>query len=40
MEGRRWPDISRLQQCPHFPMNGIPAKVANADPTLRQAFIH
>ncbi len=32
MEGRRWPDISRLQQCPHFPMNGIPAKVANADP--------
>ncbi len=32
MEGRRWPDIHRLQQCPHFPINGIPAKVANADP--------
>lgn len=32
MEGRRWFDIHRLQQCPHFPMNGIPAKVANANP--------
>ena len=32
MEGRRWPDISRLQHCPHFPISGIPAKVANADP--------
>lgn len=32
MEGRRWPDIHRLQQCPHFPINGIPAKVANGSP--------
>jgi hypothetical protein len=32
MEGRRWPDISRLQQCPHFPVTGIPAKYANANP--------
>ncbi len=29
MEGRRWPDIHRLQDCPHFPIVGIPAKVAN-----------
>lgn len=29
MEGRRWSDITRLQQCPHFPIDGIPAKVAN-----------
>jgi hypothetical protein len=33
MEGRRWPDIHRLQQCPHFPIDGIPAKHANANPT-------
>lgn len=33
MEGRRWPDIHRLQQCPHFPINGIPAKHANANPS-------
>ncbi len=32
MEGRRWPDIHRLQFCPHFPINGIPAKVANLNP--------
>jgi hypothetical protein len=32
MEGRRWPDIHRLQQCPYFPINGIPAKMANAVP--------
>lgn len=32
MEGRRWPDIHRLQQCPYFPINGIPAKMANAQP--------
>ena len=29
MEGRRWPDIHRLQFCPYFPINGIPGKVAN-----------
>jgi hypothetical protein len=29
-EGRRWPDIHRLQNCPYFPINGIPAKLANA----------
>lgn len=33
MEGRRWPDIHRLQQCPHFPINGIPAKLANGMPS-------
>ncbi len=32
MEGRRWPDISRLQQCPYYPINGIPAKIANGAP--------
>jgi starch-binding outer membrane protein, SusD/RagB family len=32
MEGRRWPDISRLQQCPHFPIDGIPGKLANGLP--------
>ena len=32
MEGRRWPDIHRLQHCPHFPIDGIPAKMANANP--------
>lgn len=32
MEGRRWPDIHRLQQCPYFPIKGIPAKLANARP--------
>jgi starch-binding outer membrane protein, SusD/RagB family len=31
-EGRRWPDIHRLQYCPFFPINGIPAKLANAMP--------
>lgn len=31
-EGRRWPDIHRLQYCPYFPINGIPAKLANAMP--------
>lgn len=38
MEGRRWPDIHRLQQCPHFPINGIPAKVANADPVAAGSY--
>ena len=33
MEGRRWPDITRLQQCPYFPINGIPAKLANGMPS-------
>jgi hypothetical protein len=32
MEGRRWPDIHRLQDCPYFPINGVPAKLANATP--------
>jgi starch-binding outer membrane protein, SusD/RagB family len=32
MEGRRWPDIHRLQFCPHFPINGIPTKVGNLNP--------
>ncbi|MHC1704117.1 MAG: RagB/SusD family nutrient uptake outer membrane protein [Tenuifilaceae bacterium] len=32
MEGRRWSDISRLQQCPNFPIDGIPAKLANGAP--------
>jgi len=30
MEGRRWPDIHRLQYDPYYPIDGIPAKVANA----------
>lgn len=29
MEGRRWPDIHRLQNCPYYAINGIPAKLAN-----------
>jgi hypothetical protein len=29
MEGRRWGDISRLQNDPIFPISGVPAKVAN-----------
>ncbi|TVQ08851.1 MAG: RagB/SusD family nutrient uptake outer membrane protein [Bacteroidetes bacterium] len=32
MEGRRWPDINRLQHCPHFPISGVPAKYANSRP--------
>jgi hypothetical protein len=32
MEGRRWPDIHRLQNCPYYPIDGIPAKLANASP--------
>ena len=32
MEGRRWPDIHRLQACPHFPVDGVPAKYANGAP--------
>jgi len=32
MEGRRWSDIHRLQFCPHFPISGIPGKLANAMP--------
>lgn len=31
MEGRRWPDIHRLQFCPYYPINGIPQKLANGD---------
>lgn len=31
-EGRRWPDIHRLQYCPFFSINGIPAKYANTLP--------
>jgi starch-binding outer membrane protein, SusD/RagB family len=29
-EGRRWPDIHRLQDDTYFPINGIPAKLSNA----------
>ncbi len=32
MEGRRWPDIHRLQHDPVFPIAGIPGKLANANP--------
>ncbi len=32
MEGRRWPDIHRLQFCPYFPIDGIPAKLSNSMP--------
>ncbi|MGE5355554.1 MAG: RagB/SusD family nutrient uptake outer membrane protein [Deltaproteobacteria bacterium] len=32
MEGRRWPDVHRLQFCPYFPIKGIPAKIANLNP--------
>jgi len=32
MEGRRWPDITRLQQDTYYPINGIPAKIANGMP--------
>ncbi len=32
MEGRRWSDIHRLQNDDLFPINGIPAKSANASP--------
>jgi len=32
MEGRRWPDIHRLQFCPYFPIDGIPGKLANSMP--------
>jgi hypothetical protein len=31
MEGRRWPDIHRLQFCPYYPVSGIPQKLANGD---------
>jgi len=31
-EGRRWPDIHRLQNCPYYRVDGIPAKLANAMP--------
>lgn len=30
MEGSRWPDIHRLQHCPHHPIDGVPSKLANA----------
>ncbi len=32
MEGRRWSDIHRLQKDDLFPIDGIPAKVANGNP--------
>jgi len=32
MEGSRWPDIHRLQHCPHHPIDGIPAKLPQAVP--------
>jgi hypothetical protein len=32
MEGRRWSDIHRLQNDDLFPIDGIPAKVANGNP--------
>ncbi|HMS67925.1 MAG TPA: RagB/SusD family nutrient uptake outer membrane protein [Saprospiraceae bacterium] len=32
MEGKRWGDIHRLQKDDLFPMDGIPAKVANGNP--------
>jgi hypothetical protein len=32
LEGRRWSDITRLQKDTYFPLNGIPAKIANAVP--------
>jgi len=32
MEGRRWPDIHRLQHDPYFPIAGIPAKLTNGNP--------
>jgi starch-binding outer membrane protein, SusD/RagB family len=38
MEGRRWPDIHRLQFCPHFPIAGIPAKIAVADPVAAGSY--
>jgi hypothetical protein len=33
MEGRRWSDIHRLQADDLFPIDGIPAKVANGSTT-------
>jgi hypothetical protein len=33
MEGRRWSDIHRLQADDLFPIDGIPAKVANGSAT-------
>jgi hypothetical protein len=33
MEGRRWSDIQRLQADDLFPIDGIPAKVANGSAT-------
>ena len=43
MEGRRWSDITRLQACPYFPIDGIPGKYPNgpvtpADYTLGTPF--
>jgi starch-binding outer membrane protein, SusD/RagB family len=32
MEGRRYPDIHRRQQDPHFPIAGVPGKLAQQDP--------
>ncbi len=31
-EGRRYPDIHRLQHCPHFPIAGVPSKLENTMP--------
>ena len=33
MEGRRWPDIHRLQLDDLAPVSGVPQKVANGTPT-------
>lgn len=38
MEGRRWSDIHRLQNDNLFPIDGIPAKVANGNPPA-SAFV-
>jgi len=32
MEGKRWLDVHRLQFCPHYPIDGVPAKIANGAP--------
>ncbi len=37
-EGHRYADIHRLQHCPHFPIDGVPAKFENAMPPA-SAFV-
>ncbi len=39
MEGSRWPDIHRLQDCPHFPIDGIPSKLANTVTTMEAFYL-